>query len=50
MGLLGWHHKFFEKKFEGKTSNWILETSAKTKATPKDNRLPKNWDVNCYLK
>lgn len=27
---------FFENKFAGKTSTWILETSTKMKATPKD--------------
>lgn len=39
---------FFEKKFEGKTSTWLLETPTKTTATPKDDWLPKNWDINCY--
>lgn len=37
MNLLGWHRMFFEKKFEGKTSTWLLETPTKTTATPKDD-------------
>lgn len=41
---------FFEKKCEGKTSIWTLETESKTKAAPKDDWLLKNWDVDCCSK
>lgn len=37
MSLLEWLPYFFEKKFEGKTSIWTLETESKTKAAPKDD-------------
>lgn len=50
MSLLKWLSCFFERKFEGKTSIWILEAEIKTKAAPKGDWLLKNWDVDCCLK
>lgn len=41
---------YLKRNLVGRLLNWILETAIKTKETPKQDKLPNNLDINCYLK